>query len=137
MAPASKPPIASLSWEGDSLEEMKSWPKPIRIDFGYSLGEMQEGRSATLDVRPMPSLGVGVFELKDSDESNWYRLMYLARVNDVIYVLDCFKKQSAKTETKDKDRVKKRLAQVKKKLMEERRHAKQEARRGAQPHHQG
>jgi len=36
----------------------------------------------------------GVFELKDSDERTWYRMIYLARKNDVIFVLDCFEKDS-------------------------------------------
>ena len=42
-----------------------------------------------------------VFELKDSDESKWYRLVYLARVEDTIYVLHCFTKNTAKTEKRD------------------------------------
>ncbi|HEY6350410.1 MAG TPA: type II toxin-antitoxin system RelE/ParE family toxin [Candidatus Angelobacter sp.] len=83
--------IASVSWEGDSWEVLKSWPKAIRWDFGNSLREMQYGRSATLNVRPMRSIGQGVFELKDSDENTWYRMVYLKRVGDVIYVLDCFR----------------------------------------------
>ena len=70
----------------------------MRIDFGLSLNEMQEGRPATLDVRPMQSIGQGVYELKTDDDADWYRLIYLARINDVIYVLDCFEKDTRKTE---------------------------------------
>lgn len=40
----------------------------MREDFGNSLREMQSGRSPRLNVRPMQSIGKGVFELKDSDE---------------------------------------------------------------------
>ncbi|MFZ0743971.1 MAG: type II toxin-antitoxin system RelE/ParE family toxin, partial [Terracidiphilus sp.] len=68
----------------------------MRLDFGNSLREMQEGRPARLDVRPMQSIGRGVFELKDSDERTWYRLVYLARIEDTIYVLDCFEKDTAR-----------------------------------------
>ena len=46
----------------------------------------------------MPSIAPGVFELKDSDESTWYRLIYLARVKDTLHVLHCFEKNTAKTE---------------------------------------
>ena len=74
------PRIASISWEGDSWEVLKSWPKPVQWDFGNSLREMQHGRSAKLNVRPMQSIGSGVFELKDADENAWYRMVYLARV---------------------------------------------------------
>ncbi len=76
--------IASISWEGDSWKVLKSWPKPIQWDFGNSLREMQHGRPARLTVRPMQSIGAGVFELKDADEKTWYRMVYLARIEDTI-----------------------------------------------------
>src|SRR5882724_964768 len=107
------PRIASISWEGDSWKILKSWPKAMQWDFGNSLREMQHGRPARLNVRPMQSIGQGVFELKDSDENAWYRMVYLARVKDVIYVLDCFEKDTAKTERKDLNTAKSRLSAVK------------------------
>jgi phage-related protein len=118
------PQVATIEWEGDSWEILKSWPKSVQWDFGVSLREMQEGRGARLAVRPMQSVGEGVFELKDSDESTWYRMIYLARRNDVIYVLDCFEKDSRKTERHDIKRATARFKQVKQRLMEERRDAK-------------
>jgi phage-related protein len=116
--------IASISWEGDSWKVLKSWPKPIQWDFGNSLREMQNGRPAKLDVRPMQSIGAGVFELKDSDEKTWYRMVYLARIEDTIYVLDCFEKDTAKTERKDLNTATSRLSQVKQRILEERKHEK-------------
>ncbi len=92
---------AAISWEGDSLGVVRGWPKAIREDFGVALGEMQEGRAATLRVRPMPSIAAGVFELKDADEKKWYRLIYLARVENTIYVLHGFTKNTAKTEKRE------------------------------------
>jgi phage-related protein len=116
--------IASISWEGDSWKVLKSWPKPIQWDFGNSLREMQNGRPAKLNVRPMQSIGAGVFELKDSDEKTWYRMVYLARIEDTIYVLDCFEKDTAKTERKDLNTATSRLSQVKQRILEERKHEK-------------
>ena len=76
----------------------------------------------------MPSIGNGVFELKTADESKWYRLVYLARIADVIYVLDCFEKDTRKTEKKDIRNALSRLSQVKQRLMEERRNEKHKQR---------
>ncbi len=118
---------AEISWEGDSYDVLRSWPKAIRCDFGNSLREMQEGRRPRLSTRRMDSLGSGVFELKDSDDSFWYRMIYLTRIGDVIYVLDCFKKDTAKTEGKDLRRAKARLSNVKQRLMEERKDAKRKS----------
>ena len=119
-----KTKVASISWEGDSWKVLKSWPKSMQWDFGNSLREMQNGRPARLQVRPMQSIGAGVFELKDADEKTWYRMVYLARIEDTIYVLDCFEKDTAKTERKDLHTAAARLSQVKHRILEERKHEK-------------
>ncbi len=119
-----RPRIASISWEGDSWRVLKSWPKSMQWDFGNSLREMQHGRPAKLNVRPMQSIGPGVFELKDADDKAWYRMVYLARVQDVIYVLDCFEKDTAKTERKDLNTARSRLSAVKQRMQEERKNEK-------------
>lgn len=113
-----------MHWEGDSKDVLRSWPAPVRIDFGVALNEMQEGRPATLTVRPMSSVGDGGFELKTDDAAAWYRLMYLARIEDVIYVLDCFRKDSRKTEAKDIERSRARYKRVQQRILEERKDAK-------------
>ena len=97
----------------------------MQWDFGNSLREMQHGRPAKLNVRPMQSIGPGVFELKDADESTWYRMLYLARINDVIYVLDCFEKDTAKTERKDLKTAGNRLAAIRQRMQEARRNETQ------------
>ncbi|WP_433984391.1 type II toxin-antitoxin system RelE/ParE family toxin [Tunturiibacter empetritectus] len=108
--------LAEISWEGNSLKVLRSWPRPIREDFGACLWEMQAGNPATLTVRPMISIAASVFELKDQDGSKWYRMIYLARVKDVIYVLHCFTKDSAKTEKRDLATAKARWKQIQQRL---------------------
>jgi phage-related protein len=116
--------MATVSWEGDSWKVLKSWPKAIQWDFGNSLREMQYGRAAKLQVRPMQSIGSGVFELKDADEKTWYRMVYLARIEDTVYVLDCFEKNTAKTERKDLHTATARLSNVRQRILEERKREK-------------
>ena len=125
MAKTTKARRAAISWEGDSLDILREWPKPIREDFGIALHEMQEGKTAALPVRPMPSIAAGVFELKDADERKWYRLVYLARVEDTIYVLHCFTKNTAKTEQRDLTTAQQRWKQVQQRLREEHTREKQ------------
>jgi phage-related protein len=122
--PTERNRMTTISWEGDSWKVLKSWPKAIQWDFGNSLREMQNGRVAKLQVRPMQSIGAGVFELKDADEKTWYRMVYLARIEDTIYVLDCFEKNTAKTERKDLNTATSRLSQVKQRILEERKREK-------------
>lgn len=40
----------------------------------------------------MQSIGIGVFELQDSDESAWYRMLYVARKRTLYLCLIAFKK---------------------------------------------
>jgi phage-related protein len=72
----------------------------------------------------MQSIGPGVFELKAADEKTWYRVLYLARVADTIYVLDSFTKKSRKTEKIDLNRARARLSLVRQRLQEARTNAK-------------
>ena len=124
MPPNERTRMATVSWEGDSWKVLKSWPKAIQWDFGNSLREMQYGRAAKLQVRPMQSIGSGVFELKDADEKMWYRMVYLARIEDTVYVLDCFEKNTAKTERKDLHTATARLSNVRQRILEERKREK-------------
>jgi phage-related protein len=125
---AKSTPRASISWEGNSLEELRSWPEEIREDLGNALGEIQDGLKPRLVTRPMPTIAAGVFELKDYDEAFWYRLIYLAKRRNVICVLHCFKKKTGKTERKDmkvaEDRLSKVNARVLQAIREEKRDEK-------------
>lgn len=107
---------AEVSWEGDSRAVLRSWPKDIRTDFGIALDALQQGALPALAIRPMQSIAAGVFELKDADESKWYRLVYLARIEDTIYVLHCFTKNTAKTERRDIENARQRWKQVQQKI---------------------
>jgi phage-related protein len=60
----------------------------------------------------MESIGKGVWELKTSDERTWYRLIYLARIGDALYVLHAFEKISRKTDSRDLEIAKSRMKSV-------------------------
>jgi len=64
------------------------------------------------------------FELKAEDESTWYRVIYLARIENTVYVLDSFIKKSRKTEKNDLNRAKARLSKVRQRLQKEKSDAK-------------
>ena len=72
----------------------------------------------------MQSVGKGVFELKDSDDATWYRMLYLARIDDVIYVLDCFTKNTRKTESNTLNKARARLSRVRMRIQEIKRDGK-------------
>jgi phage-related protein len=116
--PPERPRHASVAWEGDSKEVLQSFPEDVRQNFGFELWRLQQGERPS-DYRPLPSIGSGVFELRDQDERAWYRVVYLSRIKDVIYVLHCFEKKSREMPRKDFEKAKHRLKAVKARLAAE------------------
>jgi phage-related protein len=121
----SKDPVL-ISWEGDSLEVLRSFPYDVRQDIGAALRKLQQGEVPP-DIRPMKSIGAGVFEVKEQDQRAWYRVIYLSKVKDTIYVLHCFEKESAKTERVDLETARLRLVRVQRRLLEQKKNEKRKS----------
>jgi phage-related protein len=110
---------AEIHWEGDSKETLSGFPRDVKLGLGYSLRRLQNGEFPACETRSMPSIGKGVWELKESDERAWYRVVYLSKIGSVIYVLHCFEKESRKTDKRDIATARARLKQVLKRIQEE------------------
>ena len=117
---------AKISWEGDALEVLRSFPDDVKQDIGAALRKLQQGEVPT-KIRPMKSVGSGVFEVKEQDARAWYRVIYLSKVKDTIYVLHCFEKASGKTEKVDLETARLRLVRVQKRIIEEKKNEKRKA----------
>lgn len=116
---------AEISWEGDSREVLRDFPDAVKIEFGVALRKLQKGEFPdNVATRSMPSVGKGVFELKESDEKTWYRVLYLSKVDNVIYVLHSFEKDSAKTDKRDLNTATERLSRVLERIREQKKAAK-------------
>ena len=119
MAETRQAPPASIAWEGDSKDILSRFPVEVRSTLGFSLRQIQNGRLPRSEHRSLSSVGKGVWELKDSDARTWYRVMYLARISNVIHVLHCFEKDSRKTDRRDIAIAKARLREVQRRLKEQ------------------
>jgi phage-related protein len=60
----------------------------------------------------MPSVGKGVEELRVWDESGTYRVMYVARLPEAVYVLHAFQKKARATSQRDVELARKRYAEL-------------------------
>ena len=100
---------------GDSLERIKAFPEPAKRLTGYELNEIQEGRNPS-DFKPMPSIGGGVYEIRISIQHGAFRVLYVAKYQEAIYVLHAFQKKSVKTSQQDINIARSRL----RKLIEDR-----------------
>lgn len=66
-----------------------------RQRVGRQLARVQDGLEPE-DWKPMPSIGIGVREIRVR-ENGAYRLIYVAKFSEAIYVLHAFEKKSRKT----------------------------------------
>lgn len=103
---------ARILWIGDAKEVLSAFPQQVKSVLGYSLRRLQKGLLPDCDARRMESIGNGVWELKTADERTWYRVIYLTRIGDALYVLHAFEKSSRKTDRRDLELAKSRLKLV-------------------------
>ena len=71
---------------------------------------VQEGLEP-FDSKPMPTIGAGVKEIRVRVE-NEYRIIYVARFAEAVYVLHCFMKKTRKTRRHDIDLARKRYNRI-------------------------
>ncbi len=60
----------------------------------------------------MASAGSGVREIRVWDESGAYRVLYVAKLEDAVYVLHCFQKKIQATRKRDIDLAQKRYQEL-------------------------
>lgn len=116
---------ATVVWEGDSREILGRFPSAVRRKIGRDLMALQLGEKP-LSSRPMQSIGRGVYELRQTDDRGWYRVIYLQRVGDRIFVLHSLIKKSAKTPANDLKIANNRLKEVRRRLEQEKKDGKNE-----------
>jgi len=64
------------------------------------------------DFKPMPGVGRGVEEIRVTDEIGAYRVIYVARRADAVYVLHAFQKKTRATSRRDLETARRRLEQL-------------------------
>ena len=103
--------MKSLRFLGDSRNCLREFGVNAKQDAGFQLDKVQRGEKPD-DYKPMPSIGKGVEEIRVWDESGTYRVIYTARLTDVIYVLHAFKKKTQATPKRDIDLAKARFDEL-------------------------
>jgi phage-related protein len=85
---------------GNSLDQLRAFPLSARRKAGHQLDRVQSGHEPD-DWKPMTSIGIGVREIRLHEATGAYRVIYIAKLADSVFVLHCFKKATQKTSPKD------------------------------------
>ena len=99
-----------LVWVGSSLDTVRAFSADARRAAGYQLRRVQSG-FAPNDHKTLPTVGAGALEIRIHTLTE-HRIVYLAKLDEAIYVLHAFEKRSRKTSQADLALARERLAQV-------------------------
>lgn len=77
--------LKPVRWIGTSLRDLRSFPRPVRIDIGHALFTAQEGKTDPA-AKPLKGFGgASVLEIVASHHGDAWRAVYTVRFQDAIY----------------------------------------------------
>jgi phage-related protein len=91
-----------LKFIDSSQKDLRAMPADVRHALGVELMIIQYGGEPD-DFKPMPTVGAGAYEIRYRDISGAFRVIYVAKFADAVYVLHAFQKKTQKTPKADID----------------------------------
>ena len=88
-----------LEFVGSSLDDLREFPAEARRAAGFELGFVQRGLDPS-DWKSMNQVGAGVREIRVHVLGEW-RVLYVAKCPEAVYVLHAFQKKTQKTRRED------------------------------------
>jgi phage-related protein len=85
---------------GAALDDLRAFPPAARREAGHQLDQVQRGFDAD-DWKPMTSVGSGVREIRIRDATGAFRVIYVAKFAEAVFVLHCFQKKTEQTSKTD------------------------------------
>ncbi len=102
--------LRPIHWLGSSIDDIRAMPEVARRDIGVALTLVQGGDLPT-DWKPMRAIGAGVMEIRVHYPGE-YRVVFVAKFAEAVYVLHAFGKKSQKTAKAEIELSKRRYAQL-------------------------
>ena len=92
-----------LKFIDSSQKDLRDMPASVRHALGIALMTVQYGGEPS-DFKPMQGVGAGAYEIRYRDAVNGaFRVIYVAKLADAVYVLHAFQKKTQKTPKQDID----------------------------------
>lgn len=100
-----------ITFLGNSLAMLRGFPESARKQCGVQLHMVQQGLEPD-NWKPMSSIGPGVREIRIRDVSGAFRIIYVTKIGDTIFVLHAFQKKTRQTAKRDLDIAASRLKKL-------------------------
>jgi phage-related protein len=92
---------------------IRLFPEEVRREVGKAIFDLQSGALLAMPLsRPMPSVSVGVSELRIRDRQGIYRVFYYRQSTSGILVFHAFVKKTQTTPKSEMDLAKRRLKEL-------------------------
>lgn len=85
---------------GTARRNLAAFPELARRQAGYDLFMVQVGRDPA-DFKPLPTVGAGAYEIRIRDTAGAFRIVYVAKLEEAVYVLHAFQKKTRRTSEAD------------------------------------
>jgi len=92
--------MKEVEFLGNALDELRAFPADVRRQAGHQIDRLQRGLDPD-DWKPMRTIGSGVREIRIRDKDGAFRVIYVAKFEDAVFILHCFQKKSARTSRAD------------------------------------
>ncbi|MDD2700060.1 MAG: type II toxin-antitoxin system RelE/ParE family toxin [Sideroxydans sp.] len=102
--------MKKLRFVGTSLDDLRDFPYEARRAAGFELDAIQRGLMPS-DFKPMLQIGAGVYEVRIHVLGEW-RVIYVAKFADAVYVLHSFQKKTQRTRREDIELAARRYKQI-------------------------
>ena len=99
-----------LRFVGSSLDDLRDFPAEARRQAGFELYALQRGLEPT-DWKIMNTVGSGAREIRIHVLGEW-RVLYVAKFDDAVFVLHAFQKKSRKTRRQDIELARQRYQHI-------------------------
>lgn len=103
--------IKPVEFRGASLDDLRTFPLAAKREAGHQIDQVQSGQEPD-DWKPMTTVGPGVKEIRIRDTAGAFRVIYVAKFADAVYVLHCFQKKTQRTSKADLDVATKRYREL-------------------------
>lgn len=98
---------------GNTLETIRQFPSEAKRLAGHAIDNVQRGEMPD-DWKPMTTVGHGVYEIRIRTNltKEQYRIFYVAKFEDAVYILHAFQKKTQQTSQQDIDAGRRAYQQV-------------------------
>jgi phage-related protein len=98
--------VKPVHFIGSSRDDLREFPSDVRKALGEELLRVQNGLMP-VDFKPMKEVGKGAYEIRVHLDGAW-RVIYVAKFANAVYVLHAFEKKTQKTSQNDIELAKQR-----------------------------